>query len=127
MGCAPTDLRAGADAPEIHGADKTSPDRAQADSGNAVSNDGIGETTAWPGPEHGPAGSPEAGRDGTSRPPDFHFAGNLPEPDRLRELVAEIVREELTGVLGDRIKQNMRKLVRREIHRVLTIQDLDPA
>jgi hypothetical protein len=38
----------------------------------------------------------------------------------LRELVAEIVREELTGEFGDRITRNVRKLVRREINRVLS-------
>lgn len=43
----------------------------------------------------------------------------------LRELVADIVREELQGVLGERITRNVRKLVRREIHRALSIQDLD--
>jgi len=34
--------------------------------------------------------------------------------------VAEIVREELTGEFGDRITRNVRKLVRREINRVLS-------
>lgn len=43
----------------------------------------------------------------------------------LRELVADIVREELQGALGERITRNVRKLVRREIHRALSIQDLE--
>lgn len=43
----------------------------------------------------------------------------------LRQLVMEIVREELQGKLGERITRNVRKLVRREIHRVLTSQDFD--
>lgn len=43
----------------------------------------------------------------------------------LREMVAEIVREELQGALGERITRNVRKLVRREIHRVLASQELD--
>ena len=43
----------------------------------------------------------------------------------LRQMVLEIVREELQGRLGERITRNVRKLVRREIHRVLTSQDLD--
>lgn len=43
----------------------------------------------------------------------------------LRELVAQIVREELQGALGERITRNVRKLVRREIHLALTAQDLD--
>jgi cell pole-organizing protein PopZ len=41
------------------------------------------------------------------------------DEDRLRDLVAELVRQELQGVLGERITRNVRKLVRREIHRVL--------
>ncbi|MDF1871210.1 hypothetical protein [Vannielia sp.] len=38
---------------------------------------------------------------------------------RLTELVSGIVREELRGALGERITQNVRKLVRREIQRAL--------
>lgn len=47
------------------------------------------------------------------------------DEDSLRELVADIVREELQGALGERITRNVRKLVRREIHRALTAQELD--
>ncbi|WP_417679894.1 hypothetical protein [Pseudodonghicola sp.] len=47
------------------------------------------------------------------------------DEDALRELVAEIVRQELQGALGERITRNVRKLVRREIHRVLASQDLE--
>lgn len=43
----------------------------------------------------------------------------------LRDLVAEIVRSELQGALGERITRNVRKLVRREIHRALAARDLD--
>ena len=43
----------------------------------------------------------------------------------LRDLVAEIVRQELQGTLGERITRNVRKLVRREIHRAITARDLD--
>ena len=43
----------------------------------------------------------------------------------LRALVAEIVRSELQGELGERITRNVRKLVRREIHRALAAQSLD--
>lgn len=42
----------------------------------------------------------------------------------LRELVADIVREELQGALGERITRNVRKLVRREIHRAMAAQEL---
>lgn len=43
----------------------------------------------------------------------------------LRELVSEIVRAELQGALGERITRNVRKLVRREIHRALTAQEME--
>lgn len=43
----------------------------------------------------------------------------------LRELVTDIVREELQGALGERITRNVRKLVRREIQRALTSQELE--
>ncbi|MET4130372.1 hypothetical protein [Roseovarius sp. MBR-6] len=47
------------------------------------------------------------------------------DEEALRDLVAEIVRQELMGTLGERITRNVRKLVRREIHRALTSQDFD--
>jgi len=47
------------------------------------------------------------------------------DEDALRALVADIVREELQGVLGERITRNVRKLVRREIQRALALKDLD--
>lgn len=43
----------------------------------------------------------------------------------LRSMVSEIVRQELQGALGERITRNVRKLVRREINRVLMSQDFD--
>ncbi|WP_298678911.1 hypothetical protein [uncultured Lentibacter sp.] len=49
----------------------------------------------------------------------------LLDEDMLREMVAEIVRQELQGALGERITRNVRKLVRREIHRALIAQDLE--
>lgn len=47
------------------------------------------------------------------------------DEEALRDLVAEIVRDELQGALGERITRNVRKLVRREIHRALAVQDLE--
>lgn len=43
----------------------------------------------------------------------------------LRDLVGDIVRQELQGALGERITRNVRKLVRREIHRALAAHELD--
>lgn len=42
----------------------------------------------------------------------------------LRALVAEIVREELRGPLGERMTRNLRKLVRREVSRALAMRDV---
>jgi hypothetical protein len=43
----------------------------------------------------------------------------------LREMVTDIVRQELQGALGERITRNVRKLVRREIYRVLNSQEFE--
>ena len=47
------------------------------------------------------------------------------DEEALRDLVSDIVREELQGALGERITRNVRKLVRREIHRALAAQELE--
>ncbi|OJI93691.1 hypothetical protein LY10_02146 [Planktotalea frisia] len=47
------------------------------------------------------------------------------DEDMLRDMVAEIVRQELQGPLGERITRNVRKLVRREIYRALAANELD--
>ena len=43
----------------------------------------------------------------------------------LRDLVRDFIREELQGALGERITRNVRKLVRAEIARAMTAQELD--
>jgi hypothetical protein len=63
--------------------------------------------------------------DDEDEPDLFADTGTMIDEAALRELVADIVREELQGALGERITRNVRKLVRREIHRALSIQDLD--
>jgi hypothetical protein len=45
--------------------------------------------------------------------------------DVLRELVRDILREELAGKMGERITRNIRKLVRTEISRALMTQDIE--
>ncbi|MDG1770023.1 MAG: hypothetical protein P8H36_11620 [Yoonia sp.] len=42
------------------------------------------------------------------------------DQDILREMIAEVVREELQGKMGERITRNIRKLVRREINNALS-------
>lgn len=58
---------------------------------------------------------------------EFDFLGDdtLIDEEMLREMVADIVRQELQGALGERITRNVRKLVRREIQRALMAQELD--
>jgi hypothetical protein len=43
----------------------------------------------------------------------------------LRDIVRDIIREELHGALGERITRNVRKLVRAEINRAMTTRDLE--
>lgn len=59
--------------------------------------------------------------------PGFDYSGEeqLIDEEALRDLVSEIVRAELQGALGERITRNVRKLVRREIHRALAAQELE--
>ncbi|EET49561.1 hypothetical protein [Thalassobium sp. R2A62] len=47
------------------------------------------------------------------------------DEDMLRDMVSDIVRQELQGVLGERITRNVRKLVRREIQRGLASQEFE--
>ena len=47
------------------------------------------------------------------------------DEDTLRDLVSQMVREELQGELGDRITRNVRKLVRREIQRALASREFE--
>jgi hypothetical protein len=61
----------------------------------------------------------------TSAPQVYTNEEDVLDEEALRELVSDIVREELQGALGERITRNVRKLVRREIHRALTAQELE--
>lgn len=47
------------------------------------------------------------------------------DEDTLREIIVEVVREELQGVLGQRITRNVRKMVRREIRLALAAEGLE--
>ncbi|GEM_PF-5101875 len=53
------------------------------------------------------------------------ITGLLANEDALRDLVSDVVRQELRGVLGERITRNMRKMVRREIYRSASIDDCE--
>jgi len=47
------------------------------------------------------------------------------DEEALRDLIAQVVREELQGVLGQRITRNVRKMVRREIRLALAAEDFE--
>jgi len=49
----------------------------------------------------------------------------LLDEEALRDIVSTLVREELQGVLGERITRNVRRLVRREIQRAMALRDLE--
>ena len=51
--------------------------------------------------------------------------GAILDEAMLRALITEVLAQELQGKLGERISRNVRKLVRREIHRMLTSRELD--
>ena len=79
-------------------------------------------------PENFVAEEPRSGEeaDSVGTMGDFMADGDdVLDEDALRDLVADIVRQELQGALGERITRNVRKLVRREIARALASQDLD--
>ncbi|MCL3880869.1 hypothetical protein [Marivita sp. GX14005] len=72
------------------------------------------------------AGTSDVEERGADQPCDESQIGSLPiDEAQLRALVSDIVRQELQGTLGERITRNVRKLVRREIHRMLIAQELD--
>ncbi len=54
-----------------------------------------------------------------------YIAGG-PQMDQsaLRDLIVEVVQQELRGEMGERVTRNVRKMVRREIHRALAAQKL---
>ncbi len=56
---------------------------------------------------------------------DAQLSAEFPDEEALRAFVAQVVREELQGALGERITRNLRKMVRREIYRALVTQKLE--
>jgi cell pole-organizing protein PopZ len=47
------------------------------------------------------------------------------DEEALREMVARLVRDELQGAVGERITRNVRRLVRREIQRALSLKEFE--
>lgn len=51
--------------------------------------------------------------------------GSRLEQEEIRQMVVEVVRQELKGELGERITRNIRKLVRKEISRAMSVSLYD--
>lgn len=115
---APGDANSGSPVDPLPWEDDAAP--AGADEGRAAS---AREKTAWNLRAY--AVSQEVSPDEARDSKEVLTASDDPlDEDALRDLVAEIVRQELQGALGERITRNVRKLVRREIQRALASQDL---
>ena len=67
---------------------------------------------------------PQGASDNLSSEASFAVDDAVLDEDALRELVSDIVRQELEGSLGERITHNVRKLVRRELQRALAAEEL---
>lgn len=90
----------------------------------------VEDTHSEPEPEETPLENPvgaadEAGATEEDDEDEDDEEELLMDEDALRDLVAEIVRDELKGTLGETITRNVRKLVRREIRTALLSQTLD--
>ncbi|MDJ0626868.1 MAG: hypothetical protein QNJ44_01305 [Rhodobacter sp.] len=67
----------------------------------------------------------EEGDDASEPAFDLYAEEALMDEEALREMVSNLVRQELQGVLGERITRNVRRLVRREIQRALAVRDFE--
>ncbi len=130
-------------APAAEEADAAAPDDAEAafvhrtamDRAEAAALAEIAETEAadaavdWDDAVDVPPGAAfQVGGDDSLTDPDMDdLDAEMPQIDEamLRDLVRDVLREELQGPLGERITRNIRKLVRAEVNRALTTRDLD--
>ena len=72
-------------------------------------------------------GTPRPGNDDTALPQTRPEGGAvaLVDEEMVRGMVSDMIRQELQGALGERITRNVRKLVRREIHRMAMSKDYE--
>ena len=112
---------------------ETVPSWAQEDAGEAAEEDGapVMQGTIEPDPVWADAAEASAIAELAEAPDQDAFldenldAGMRFDEDVLRELVRDILREELAGKMGERITRNIRKLVRAEIARSLAAHEFD--
>lgn len=57
--------------------------------------------------------------------PETDAEDGVLDEETLRDIIAEVVRQELQGALGQRITRNVRKMVRREVRMALAAEDLE--
>lgn len=83
------------------------------------------EATVLRGPEW--RRTPRPGNDDTALPQTRPEGGAmaLVDEEMVRGMVSDMIRQELQGALGERITRNVRKLVRREIHRMAMSKDYE--
>lgn len=81
-----------------------------------------------PGTDHGD----ELREDGLPIPDDldetiaaYIAGGSALKHDEMRQMIVDVVRDELRGELGERITRNVRKMVRREVLRALQTNGID--
>ncbi len=94
-------------------------EEAQADHspGSKTELDSVAETEAAPEAEPASSDAKEAR--------EWFDDESVLDEDALRDLVTELVREELQGAMGEKITRNVRRLVRREIRRALAAQGIE--
>ncbi|TFL17033.1 hypothetical protein [Jannaschia formosa] len=79
-----------------------------------------------PEPTPDPVGPKDAAPGRAEAPADLSdLSARIGGDEALRELIAEIVRQELAGALGERITRNVRKLVRRELRLMMSGEEFD--
>lgn len=118
-------------AQELEGRDWPEGDAPEA--GTDVPEEYVEDTDYQPEPEaDAPSGWPEQADAAVSSELSDDDDGALDDlseavgkDEALRGLISEIVRQELSGALGERITRNVRKLVRRELRQMLSSGDFD--
>ncbi|MEM9524773.1 MAG: hypothetical protein AAF982_12465, partial [Pseudomonadota bacterium] len=109
----------------------------ETDEGHVMAEDGPGKTST-PEPLAATAADmaenadQKRGRDGGGEADDDvnasdrnQTASDILDEPALRAMVGQLIRQELQGPLGERITRNVRKLVRREIHRAIASRDFE--
>ncbi len=85
----------------------------------------FGLEAARDAPEDDLADADAEASDGEAEPFGLFEEPAVMDEEALRDMVSQLVRDELQGVLGERITRNVRRLVRREIQRAIAMRELE--